>query len=159
MIEPLMKPKSRDILVIKRLFSAPIAQVFDAWTKAEVLAGWFGPEGFIVSHAETNLKIGGTYEINILSPEGNAIKHFGSYVEISRPYKLAFTWMLEDQACNGSKGQCAETLVSIEFKRVEQTTELILTHEKLPSQAAYNGHEFGWNSSFDSLATHLLSER
>jgi len=154
-----MKSESRDILVLKRLFSAPIDQVFDAWTKAEVLAGWFGPESFIVSHAATNLSVGGTYEIDILSPEGNAIKHFGSYVEISRPYKLVFTWMLEDQACKGSEDQRAETLVSIEFKRVEQTTEITLTHEQLPNQAAYDGHEFGWNSSFDSLATYLLSER
>lgn len=153
-----MKPESRDILVIKRLFSAPIEQVFDAWTKAEVLARWFGPEGFIVSHSETNLSVGGTYEINILSPEGNAIKHFGSYVEISRPYKLAFTWMLEDQACEGSEGQCAETLVSIEFKRIEHITEISLTHEQLPSQAAYDGHKFGWNSSFNSLASYLLNE-
>ncbi len=154
----MIKSESRDILVIKRLFSAPIEQVFDAWTKAEVLAKWFGPEGFIVSGSETNLSIDGTYEINILSPEGNAIKHFGSYVEISRPYKLAFTWMLEDQACKGSEGQCAETLVSIEFIRVDQTTEIILTHEQLPNQEAYDGHVFGWNSSLNSLASFLLNE-
>jgi len=154
-----LKSEWRDILVIKRLFAAPIEQVFDAWTKAEVLAEWFGPEGFSVSHFETNLSVGGRYEIDILSPEGKAIKHFGTYLEISRPNKLAFTWMLEDQDCRGSEGQCAETLVSIELKCIEQQTEITLSHEQLPNQAAYDGHEFGWNSSFESLEIYLLNTK
>lgn len=155
MVERTIKPEIRDVLVIKRLFSASIERVFDAWTKAEVLAKWFGPEGFLVSHAETNLGVGGTYEIKIHSPEGNCIRHFGTYVEVSRPHKLVFTWMLEDQPCKGSEGLRTETLVSIDFKCVEQATEITLTHERLPSKEAYDGHEFGWNSSLDSLTTYF----
>lgn len=144
--------EAQDFLVVKRLFSAPIERVFEAWTKAEVLAKWFGPEGFLVSRSEINVRVGGTYEIEIHSPEGNRIRHFGSYVEVSEPHRLIFTWMLEDQACKGSEGLCAETLVSIDFKCFDQTTtEITLTHERLPNKEAYDGHKFGWNSSFDSL--------
>lgn len=155
MTEDAIKPEARDVLVVKRLLSAPIERVFEAWTNAEVLAKWFGPDGFLVSHAETNLTVGGTYEIVIDSPEGNRIRHFGSYVQISRPHKLIFTWMLEDQACMGSEDQCAETLVSIEFKSIEESAEITITHEHLPSQEAYDGHAFGWSSSLDSLAAYL----
>jgi len=150
--------ESRDVLVVKRIFSASIERVFEAWTKAEVLAKWFGPEGFFVTRSEVSLTVGGKYEIEINSPDGNRIRHFGRYVEISKPYKLAFTWMLEDQSCKGSAGLCTETLVNIEFKCVEQATEITLTHEQLPNKEAYDGHQFGWNSSFDSLATYLRTE-
>jgi len=146
-----VKPEARDILVIKRQFSASLERVFDAWTQKSFLKEWFGPVGCLVSGTKINLVVGGKYEIEICSPEGNRIRHFGTYVEISKPTKLVFTWMLEDQSCMGSEGLCAETLVSIDLKRVETGTELTLTHERLPTQEAYDGHAFGWNSSLDSL--------
>jgi uncharacterized protein YndB with AHSA1/START domain len=159
MSEYAVNPETTDVLVVKRLFSASIERVFDAWTKAEVLAKWFGPEGFLVSRSEVDLRVGGEYEIEINSPDGNCIRHFGHYVEILKPSKLVFTWMLEDQSCKGSEGLCAETLVSIEFKCIEQATEITLTHERLPNKEAYDGHQFGWNSSLDSLATYLTTEK
>ena len=149
------KADIREVLVLKRFFHAPIERVFDAWTKAEVLADWFGPEGFSVSKSQVQLYVGGSYVIEIFSPDGKQIRHFGNYLEISKPHKLVFTWMLADQACKGSEDLVAETLVSIDFKRVDQTTELTLTHEKLPSTEAYDGHKFGWSSSLDSLTKFL----
>lgn len=52
MTESAIKPEVHDVLVVKRLFSASMVRVFDAWTKAEVIANWFGPEGSYVSHSE-----------------------------------------------------------------------------------------------------------
>ena len=137
-------------LTLRRVFNAPIARVFEAWTKAEVLASWFGPVGFIVTASEIDLRKGGEYLIALRSPEGMAIKHFGKYVEVIPPERLVFTWLLENQACRGSSNQCAETLVSIDFKRVNESTEVQLTHEHLPNKEAYDGHVYGWSSTFDS---------
>ena len=145
-------------LILRRVFNAPIERVFDAWTKAEVLARWFGPVGFTVTASAIDLRTSGEYIIAIRSPEGVAIRHFGAYVEVTPPERLVFTWRLENQACGGSKNQCAETLVSIDFKSVGQSTEIQLTHEKLPSKAAYDGHEFGWNSTFDSFEDFVLTK-
>lgn len=147
--------ETREVLVINRSFSAPIDRVFDAWTNAEVLAKWFGPEGFSVIRSEVQLHVGGRYDIEICSPDGKHIKHFGEYLEISKPDKLSFTWMLADQACKGGEGLDAETIVSIEFKTVEKATEIILTHEQLPSKEALDGHKFGWTSSLNSLQDHF----
>lgn len=138
-------------LILRRVFNAPIARVFEAWTKAEILASWFGPVGFTVTASNIDLRRGGAYHIALRSPEGMAIKHFGEYVEVTPPEKLVFTWLLEDQACGGCDNQCAETLVSIDFKRVDESTEVQLTHEHLPSKEAHDGHMYGWNSTFDSF--------
>ena len=149
---------TRTTLTLHRVFNAPIATVFEAWTKAEILASWFGPAGFTVTASKIDLRRGGEYLIALRSPEGMTIKHFGEYVEVTPPERLVFTWHLENQACNGSKDQCAETLVSIDFKRVGVSTEIRLTHEHLPSKAAYDGHEFGWRSTFDGFENFLLTK-
>ena len=146
------------ILSLQRVFNVSIERAFEAWTKAEVLASWFGPVGFTVTTAKIDLRKGGEYLIVIQSPEGMAIKHFGEYVEVTPPKRLVFTWILENQACRGSKNQCAETLVSIDFKRVGESTEIQLTHEQLPSKEAHDGHEFGWRSTFDSFEYFLLTK-
>ena len=153
-----LKPSNTQaILTLKRIFSAPIDRVFEAWTSASVLANWFGPVDFKVKTAEIDLKIGGKYLIILQPPEeGEVIKHFGEYIEIMPLKKLVFTWVLENQACKGSIKQCAETLVSIDFKAVNQSTQILLTHERLPSKEAYDGHAFGWSSSFDCLEKILL---
>jgi len=142
---------ARAVLTLRRVFNAPIESVFAAWTKAEVLARWFGPVGFTVTASDIDLRKGGAYLIALRSPEGAAIKHFGEYVEVTPPERLVFTWQLENQACGGSNNQYAETLVSIDFNRAGESTEVRLTHEHLPSKEAYDGHEFGWHSTFDSF--------
>jgi uncharacterized protein YndB with AHSA1/START domain len=139
------------ILTLRRVFNAPIERVFDAWTKTDALASWFGPAGLAVTTAKIDLRKGGEYLIILQSPEGMAIKHFGEYVEVTPPERLVFTWLLENQACGGCRDQCAETLVSIDFKRVSESTEIRLTHEHLPNKEAYDGHVFGWSSTFDSF--------
>jgi uncharacterized protein YndB with AHSA1/START domain len=149
--------KAQQTLEIFREFTAPIQAVFEAWTQADVLANWFGPEGFIVLNAQTDLSVGGKYEITIQSPDNNTIKHFGEYVEINEPNSLIFTWELKDQTCAGSEGQHVSTLVSLLFEETTKGTLLTLTHEKLPDQAAFAGHQFGWQSSLEALHQHLIS--
>ena len=150
-----MAGTATETLLITREFHAPIQQVFNAWTQAEVIAQWFGPEGFSVINAQIDLHVGGKYDLTIASPDKETVRHFGEYVEISPPYNLIFTWELEGQSCDGSEGQHASTLVTLVFKERANNTQLTLTHEKLPDQAAYDGHEFGWLSCLDSLATRL----
>jgi uncharacterized protein YndB with AHSA1/START domain len=142
-------------LVLTREFAAPVQQVFEAWTKPEILAKWFGPDGFTVLKAQTDLSVGGKYDITIQSPDNNTIRHYGEYVAISPYTSLIFTWELQDQKCSGSENQDATTLVTLALTENNQGTSLTLTHEKLPDQNAFNGHQFGWESSFDALTIYL----
>ncbi len=142
-------------LEVIRTFKAPIERVFDAWTNEQVLAQWFGPEGFHVSDSKINLAEGKKYYIELLSPEGNRIKHYGTYVKIVKPYQLVFTWILENQQCKGSEDQYSDTLVTIDFTEQGDHTSIKLVHEKLPNEQALDGHQFGWNSSLDSLEHYL----
>lgn len=139
-------------LKLERQFAAPIERVFDAWTQPALFSQWFGPEGTEVQNVEMDLRIGGQYRIQLLLIEENCpIEHYGEYVELNSPAKLSFTWVLANQSCEGSIEANANTLVSIALQANEAGTLLKLTHEKLPSEKARAGHQFGWNSSLDKL--------
>ena len=54
-------PTDREI-VMTRIFDAPRSLVFDAYTKPELLKRWlYGPDGWMLSKCEVDLKIGGKY--------------------------------------------------------------------------------------------------
>lgn len=148
-----------ETLKLEHVFKAPIERVFAAWTNAEMLAQWFGPEHFSVVNVEANCQKNGRYDITFESPDKNLIRHYGVYLEVDKPTTLIFTWEIENQSCQGSVGHKATTIVELNFIPQGQTTLLQLKHEKLPDDVAFNGHRFGWMSSFDSLSTLLEQQR
>lgn len=145
-------------LKIERVFNASADRLFDAWTVPEQISAWFGPEHFEVVETEVDFRVQGRYSIVIQSPDDKRIKHYGEYLEIKPPSLLVFTWVLSNQDCQGSEGQDATTLVTLAFESLSPTTtQLTLEHEQLPDRAAYEGHQFGWESSLNSLNAMLAS--
>jgi uncharacterized protein YndB with AHSA1/START domain len=51
--------KDEDTIVMTRIFDAPRSRVFEAWTRAEHLARWFGPRGFHITDCECDPRAGG----------------------------------------------------------------------------------------------------
>ena len=69
----------------------------------------------------------------------------GTYVEVDRPHKLVFTW-------NGPLTNNVNTLVTVELIARGDETDLVLTHERLPTSAIVEGHTRGWGNILDHLA-------
>ncbi|GEM_PF-6871491 len=55
---------------IARKFSAPRERVFEAFTHKKALQGWFGPQGFTVPSVALDPWPGGSYRIEMHSPNG-----------------------------------------------------------------------------------------
>jgi uncharacterized protein YndB with AHSA1/START domain len=137
-------------LQLKRTFSAPREKVFRAWTDPKELARWFAPtpdHSAIVP--ELDLKVGGRYRIEIRHTGGNVHKVSGIYREITPPEKIAFTWSWENDPAK------SVSLVTVEFRDLGDSTELLLTHEQLPSTEDRGKHEHGWSGCFDQLSRYL----
>jgi uncharacterized protein YndB with AHSA1/START domain len=84
-------PSDRQI-VITRLFDAPRALVFEAWTKAEHVAHWWDPSGAPLAVCEIDLRPNGAFRWVNRSPDGGEGHTFtGIYREIVPPERLAFT--------------------------------------------------------------------
>ena len=147
-----------DVVEIQRRFPVGRDALFHAWTDPQALKAWFGPDGVETRLAEVDLRVGGRFRVEMVMSSGSVVVHLGLYQEILSPEKLVFTWLLQDQACEGSAGENVETRVTVRFAIVdEETTDLHLLHEGLPTQKARDGHKFGWNGSFDCLNRYVKS--
>ena len=79
-------------IVVTRLFDAPRALVFEAWTKAEHVAHWWDPSGVPLAVCEIDLQPGGAFRWVNRAPDGGEGYAFGGiYREIDPPGKLVFT--------------------------------------------------------------------
>lgn len=79
-------------IVVTRLFDAPRALVFEAWTKAEHVAHWWDPSGVPLAVCEIDLRPNGAFRWVNRSPQGGEGHTFtGIYREIVPPERLAFT--------------------------------------------------------------------
>ena len=68
MILQLFKKKRE--LNFERSYDAPIAKVWDAWTRPEMLREWWGPEKTTVTDCEVDLRVGGRIFIVMEAGEG-----------------------------------------------------------------------------------------
>jgi uncharacterized protein YndB with AHSA1/START domain len=83
-------PGDRQIVVI-RLFDAPRALVFEAWTKAEHVVHWWDPSGGPLAVCEIDLRPNGAFRFVNRGPDGGEGHSFsGIYREIAPPGKLVF---------------------------------------------------------------------
>lgn len=141
-------------LVTRRVFHAPIEKVFHAWTDPEALDAWFAPSEEFTVQAAVDLRIGGAYRVIMRHANGRTHVAAGTYREIQAPTKLVFTWQWE--SAGEGNPQLEDTLVTIEFRGLGEKTEVILTHEMLPSMEERDKHEHGWTGCLNQLAKYLL---
>jgi uncharacterized protein YndB with AHSA1/START domain len=72
------------------------------------------------------------------------IPHRGIYREISRPRRLMFTW-------NSPYAGETDSLVTVDFRPKQGATEIVITHEGLPSEDMVKAHTGGWTDILESL--------
>jgi uncharacterized protein YndB with AHSA1/START domain len=143
-------PADRE-LTITRLFAAPRALVFAAWTKDEHLAHWSGPEGFTTTEHSMDLRVGGEFRACLRSPEGTDHRLRGVYREIVPPERLVFTHAWEDAA----GGTSPETIVTITFAEEAGRTRMTFHQAGFTTVGSRDGHRDGWSSSFNRLEQYL----
>ena len=76
---------------IVRVFDAPRALVWQAWTDPKMLAQWFGPRGFSSTVPELDLRVGGSLRIVMHGPDGNDYPMKGTFREVVAPERLVFS--------------------------------------------------------------------
>ncbi|MGZ4031346.1 MAG: SRPBCC family protein [Tumebacillaceae bacterium] len=69
-------------LISSRVFDASVERVFEAWTNPELLAKWWGPQGFTNTFHEFELRPGGTWRFDMHGPDGVTYPNHNTFVEI-----------------------------------------------------------------------------
>jgi len=137
-------------LVLKRIFSLSKRELFDAWSKPDIMCRWFyGSNSEQASCSiENSFVTNGSYKL-VMHFETNDFEIHGKYLEINRYNLIVFTW---------NNALVSETQVSLAFKELSPNrTELTLTHEFLPSTALRDNHIEGWTICFDNLEKNVVS--
>jgi uncharacterized protein YndB with AHSA1/START domain len=132
------------ILQIRRHVKARAEEIFDLWTKPDLMVRWLSPfPGAVDCKASCDLRPGGAFSL-VMSSEELLREVSGTYVEVDRPRKLVFTWI-------GPLTNNVNTLVTVELNPRGDETDLVLTHERLPTSAILEGHTKGWGNILDHL--------
>lgn len=154
--------------VITRIFKAPRQRVWDAWTKPEMLAQWFGPKGVTATVLAWDLRPGGVTHSRLETPDGNRMWARFLYREVEPPSRLAWEHSFSDADANvvpspfphawplrlltvvlfADRGN--ETEVTLTWSPLDATPEQRKTFEE--SMASMEG---GWGGSFDQLDAFL----
>ena len=138
-------------LTITHTYDASAERVFRAWTDPEALKSWFRPnEQMQTPHAETDLRIGGDYQIEMQTVDGQQYQISGLYHEITEPVKLAFTWRWGDET------EAEDTYVSITLRQLSPTeTELTLFHDEFLTDAQRDRQQIIWTGVLSELEVYL----
>lgn len=132
------------IVRVSREIAAPATELFDAWLDPEKLSRWMRPFDTTRSDVRLDPRAGGEFEIVMHTPKG-AVPHTGSYQEITRPRRIVFTWNSPFAGDHGS-------LVTVDFNARGGGTEIVITHERLPSEEMVQAHSGGWSSILERIA-------
>src|ERR1700722_3815482 len=87
-------PSDEEIL-ITRVFDAPAAIVFDAWTMPEIVKRWWAGDRGEVTDAQIDLRVGGRWRWVMTASGGFEVAFSGAYREIDRPHRLVRTEVFE----------------------------------------------------------------
>lgn len=146
-----MKQTAVPALVIRRILPAPPETVFDAWTTPETASEILAPENITVCELQMDARDGGKYRFGMRRSDDSVWYVRGEYRDVARPHRLSMTWIWEEDEPSEER----ETLLTLEFNRVDEGTELILTHEYLASEESRANHTYGWNSMLEKLERYL----
>jgi len=153
-------PALNESVVVARRIEAPRAAVFAAWTTAESMSAWYGPECFAVHSCSVDFRVGGSFRLAMRSPEGQDYWAQGDYEVIDAPERLVYI----SSALDGEMKPLFEVQFDLTFTETDGATDLRLTatvvamhHESAP---LYLGQmEEGLRQVFRNLAEHVDASR
>jgi uncharacterized protein YndB with AHSA1/START domain len=140
-----------EALVVRRVLPARPEDVFAAWLDPASLARWMCPGEVERATAEVEPRVGGKFRIVMMRKQGPGMEHRGEYLTIEAPSLLSFTWI-------SAATDLTPTVVTVELLERGASTELILTHRRLPS-ARVESHRQGWTDIVRKLETALTLGR
>jgi uncharacterized protein YndB with AHSA1/START domain len=140
-----------DALIVRLTIGASRERLFDAWTTPAQLMEWWGPVGVSCTAAEVDLRVGGRYRIANRLPDGETLWITGEFERIERPNLLVYSWRLE----TGAEAGTAAERVSVRFRPQGDLTEVVVTHERIATQAMKEQHEQGWVGCLAGLKRYM----
>jgi len=130
-------------ITVSRAVPGSPDQVFAAWVEADRLAAWWWPQLAGTTYV-VDARPGGRYRIQ--SPALGATVS-GTYTDVDRPRRLAFTWVWQDDGGPAS----GEDTVVVTFEAEGDATTVTVAHTSA-EHTPDGGTEQGWSDVMDRLS-------
>jgi uncharacterized protein YndB with AHSA1/START domain len=139
-------PADEPIMIAERTFDAPRELVFEAMTKAEHMAKWWGPARYKSVVHEFDARPGGKWRITHSGEDGDCT-FFGDILEVTPPSKFVWTFAFADYP------PCTETMTLTDLG---DGTTRVTNRSVYPTMEARNGMletdmEEGASETYDRL--------
>ncbi len=159
-------------LVITRVFNAPRALVFQAWTEADRLARWWGPKGMAIRVHHFDPRPGGVFHYAMVAPEGGEMWGRFEFREIVAPERIIFINSFSDAHGGVTRAPFApgfplRTLNIVTLDEQDGKTTLTLrggpldaTEDEIAFYAGMHASmQMGFGGTFDQLEAFLAHAR
>lgn len=134
---------------VSRRLSATPEQAFDAWLDPRSASRWlFATEGGVMERCEIEPRVGGRFTI-VERRGADLAEHFGEYVELDRPTRLAFDFW--------TSFSDERTRVTVDIGRYGDGSLLTLTHDGVWADYEEKTRQ-GWSKILNGLADAVDTE-
>lgn len=148
------KDRSNEIR-ITRIYDAPVAVVWDAWTDPKQVAQWWGPRGFTLTTHSKDLRSGGNWHYTMHGPDGTDYPNNTKYLEVEKYSRLVYDH-------GGYEDRPPMFRVTVQFTDLKGKTKMDMSMSLPTPEAADETRKFikkaGGDSTWDRLAEYLAKE-
>lgn len=157
-------------LLLTRVFDAPRALVWLAWTAPEHIARWWGPRGFTTRVEHVDLRTGGKWKYVMVGPDGTEYPVEGVFREVTPIDRIVTTdeFGEEYESREGNENLPKGIVLTCEFEdlpgangRMKTRLTLRIDHPTAEDRRKHEamGVVGGWGSSFECMDEHLSALR
>lgn len=145
-------------IVITRLFNAPRALVWSAWTDPEQLAKWYGPRGFTTTTHSMDFRPGGAWLYTMVGPDGTTYPNKVAYREVVKPERIVYDHGGDD----AFTAEIGDFYAMVTFEAQGEKTKVTM-RSIFATKAARDlvsekyGAVEGGNQTLDKLGEHLAA--
>lgn len=143
--------KPNEIRII-RLYDAPVATVWNAWTDPAQVVHWWGPRGFSLTTHSHDLRTGGSWHYTMHGPDGTDYINKTKYLEVVPQARLVY-----DHGGNDERAPLFR--VTVEFAEEGGKTRMDMRMALPTPEAAEETRKFikkaGGDATWDRLAEYL----
>lgn len=147
-------------IIINRIFNAPVELVWQAWTTAENIAQWWGPEGFITKVKEHDFRTGGKWEYVMIDKTGKEYPAIGMFKEIVKHKIISSTDEFDGEHITSTISDFPKVkLFTTLFEDMGEQTKLTIIYDHVSIEEKDKhvkmGVISGWNTSLDKLEHYI----
>jgi len=153
-------------IIVSRVFDAPIAMVYEAWSNAEFVKKWWAPKNCTTTYCSIDFRIGGIFRFCMTTAEGMDCWGRGIYKKINPPHTIVYEDCFTDKdgtpVAPSYYGLQLTTIksstIEVQFEEVVEKTKVTIRYMDVAEVGAeIEMAKQGWNDMLEKLSVILIN--